>query len=862
MPLPRTPGPAQVENQLPEGLEFWAKTTEDGRPGISVLEHCLNVGAVARALLERFPSPWGENDPGFYAVLAAMHDAGKITPGFQAQCEAWLVQHGLREMALKQRWTELERDHAKVSQHTLQTLCEGRETRHWAPALGAHHGRPKGPRVLCSREWLEHRRRLVEAIEARMGRLPERGPRSETELCWAAGLITVADWIGSDARFFPPDGRNSGRDREEAAASALEQIGWRRPEIRRGLRFEELFPGLRPNALQEAAQREIREPGVYVIEGPMGCGKTEAALAAAYGLLESGQAYGLYFGLPTQLTSNRIYLRVKDFIGRITDGKTGVRLAHGTSWLLEPKLALQAGRIGYDEEGRPTGGADCRSWFASSRRALLEPFGVGTVDQALLGVVAAKHFFLRQFALAGRVVILDEVHSYDLYTGTLVDALIRRLRELGATVIVLSATLTKGRRAQVLGVERTAAASNAYPLVSASGPSVREAACKAPRDRKVAVRWLEESALALEALKAAERGRCVLWIRNTVAEAQETYRALKSARREGGPEIGLLHSRFPLYRREEIENRWMEALGRNGQRPGGCVLVATQVVEQSVDVDADLLITDLAPTDMLFQRIGRLHRHQRDNRAPGRAEVILRRPCDEACLQGDDPASIRESLGRSARVYPPYVLLRTWSEWRELTSVRVPGQIREILERTYEERNSEPAAWEQLREKMRQKMAELRGKAENATRVWNLPSLEDDEGVQTRYESTPTAHILLAHTIEPRGQETVLTLPPGERVVCRESTWEFAAAKAIHRHLIRAPFWALKEGLERPPQWLKTYADSCAAGLLRHDGKIVWTDGETEAGMTYSEEMGLWIEPEKLKTISRMEGEAWNESCF
>jgi|DewCreStandDraft_4_1066084.scaffolds.fasta_scaffold08039_9 CRISPR-associated endonuclease/helicase Cas3 len=862
MPFQRTPRQPQQEHRLPEGVEFWAKTTAEGKPGISVLEHCLNVGAVARALLERFPPPWGENDAGFYAILAAMHDAGKITPGFQAQCEAWLVQHGLKEMALKQRWTELERDHAKVSQHTLQTLCEGSERRRWAPALGAHHGRPKGMSVKCPRDWLEHRRRLVEAIEARMGQLPERGPRSETELCWAAGLITVADWIGSDERFFPPDGRNSGRDCEEAAASALEQIGWRRPEIRRGLRFEELFPGLRPNALQEAAQREIREPGVYVIEGPMGCGKTEAALAAAYGLLESGQACGLYFGLPTQLTSNRIYLRVRDFIGRITDGRAGVRLAHGSSWLLEQELALQAGRIGYDEEGRPTGVADCRSWFASSRRALLEPFGVGTVDQALLGVVAAKHFFLRQFALAGKVVILDEVHSYDLYTGTLVDALIRRLRELGATVIVLSATLTKGRRAQVLGVENTAAASDAYPLLSASGQRVREAVCKAPRDKRVAVRWLEESALAQEALEAAERGRCVLWIRNTVAEAQQTYRALKSAIQEGGPGLGLLHSRFPLYRREEIENHWMQALGRHGERPKGCVLVATQVVEQSVDVDADLLITDLAPTDMLFQRIGRLHRHRRDNRAPGRAEVILRRPSDEPCLKGDDPAAIRESLGRSARVYPPYVLLRTWSEWRELTSVRVPGQIREILERTYEERNREPAAWEQLREKMRQKMAELRGKAENATRVWALPPLEDDEGVQTRYETAPTAHILLARRIELQGGEAELRFPRGERIVCRENAWEFAAAKAIHRRLIRAPFWALKEGLEQRLQWLKTYADSCAAGLLRHDGTIVWADGETEAGMTYSEEIGLWIEPEKVRRISMMEGEAWNESCF
>lgn len=848
--------------ELPAGVEFWAKTTVDGKPGISVLEHCLNVGAVARALLERWPPPWGAGGEGLYAVLAAMHDAGKITPGFQAQCENWLLQYGLKEMALQQRWCLRERDHAKVSQHTLQTLFEDSGSRSWAPALGAHHGRPKGLRVGGSNEWLHHRRTLLHEIQSAMGPLPERGPGSEAELCWAAGLITLADWIGSDERFFPPDGRHDGRSRDEVAAEALERIGWERPKIRRGLRFEELFPGLRLNPLQEAAQREIREPGVHVIEGPMGCGKTEAALAAAYGLLERGAASGLYFALPTQLTSNRIHLRVADFIARISEGQTGVRLAHGSSWLLEQELAIQARGVGYDEEGRPSGGADCRSWFASSRRALLEPFGVGTVDQALLGVVAAKHFFLRQFALAGKVVILDEVHSYDFYTGTLVDSLIRRLRELGATVIVLSATLTRSRRAQVLGVENAASASDAYPLLSSSGPPVRETLCGVPRDRNVAVRLLEEGELVTEALNAAEGGRCVLWIRNTVAEAQETYRALKSASREGGPELGLLHSRYPLCRREQIENYWMQALGRNGERPRGCVLVATQVVEQSVDVDADLLITDLAPTDILFQRIGRLHRHERHTRAPGQAEVILRRPCDEPCLMGEDPHAIRSSLGRSARVYHPYVLLRTWSEWRGLSSVRVPRQIREILERTYEERNGEPAAWQKLREEMQKWMERLKGMADNATRVWNLPALFDDEGGQTRYETAPTAHLLLLRQMEVQGAAAELLLVSGERVLCRESQWEFAVAKAIHRNLIRAPYWALKEGLAQAPRWLTTYADSCAAALLCHDGEIVWIDGETEAGMTYSEEIGLWIRPEKARKISMMEDETWDESCF
>ena len=365
------------------------------------------------------------------------------------------------------------------------------------------------------------------------------------------------------------------------------------------------------------------------------------------------------------MTSNRIHLRVQPFVDRISDAPAAVRLAHSASWLVENEPPPKLRPANPDDVEAQEHVRAGRSWFASPKRALLAPYGVGTIDQALLGVVAAKHFFVRQFGLAGKVVVLDEVHTYDLYTSTLIDVLvISELRaELGCTVLVLSATLTKARRRQLLGADLVEPLSDAYPLLSASGspgPLWRSRANRRPR-RRSSCRSLcraRPGILVDEILERAREGQCVLWIRNTVDDAQEAYRDLKAASYEGGPEIALLHSRFPFFRREQLEGDWMERLGKNSHnRPNGCVLVSTQVAEQSVDIDADLLVTDLAPTDMLLQRIGRLWRHCRSRPEGWTPEVWIR----SLTLSNDQLAAatateLKGALGKSAKVYAPYVL--------------------------------------------------------------------------------------------------------------------------------------------------------------------------------------------------------------
>ena len=209
-------------------MECWAKTTADGRPGISVRDHCLNVGCVAEALLELLPDYLRKLLPPSAATLAALHDVGKVSPGFQSKCESWLVQHGLRDRALIEAWSRLEGDHAGVSQYTVQELL-GRSRLHpWAAALGAHHGRIKGDRVpVCEPRWEEERRRLVGELVGLFGPLPSQPPE-DAGLWFVAGLITVADWIGSDEEHFPqavpwdlPERRRRGR-------AALTKTGWNR----------------------------------------------------------------------------------------------------------------------------------------------------------------------------------------------------------------------------------------------------------------------------------------------------------------------------------------------------------------------------------------------------------------------------------------------------------------------------------------------------------------------------------------------------------------------------------------------------------------------------------------------------------
>lgn len=578
-------------------------------PGRDVVQHCQIVGEVARELVARYPKALGQAlFPLGSPLVAGSHDLGKVSPCFYEKlrraCNTGVA--GWPELTVN---PELERQwggHAGVSQVAAQAMGVPR----WVPeVLGQHHGfsppvagKRADAEVFGGEAWQAQREALVAELKTRLG-MDWPTLQSPEQARLLAGLTSVADWIGSGQHFEDP-----GLPWQSSIGLALDEAGFVPPEVRQGLGFSDVF-GFEPRPAQARLIEAVSGPGVYVLEAPMGLGKTEAALYAAYGLLRQEQACGVYFALPTQLTSNKIHQRFNEFLKRILmpdEMNRDALLLHGKAWLQETEMG---------EEGRPGG-----AWFHHAKRGLLAPFAVGTIDQALMAAMNVKHGFVRAFGLAGKVVILDEVHSYDAYTGTLLDALVGLLRQLHCTVIILSATLNRQRRSQLLG---TPCSGDGYPLITAlpAAGSMQEVPMAIEHTGRASIVLQRDDARAVhEALERAAQGQQVLWIENTVKEAQARYLDLAARAAELGVECGLLHSRYTMTDRARIETRWVDLFGKPGWgRRGeqGRLLVGTQVLEQSLDIDADFLVSRFAPTDMLLQRLGRLWRHEATPRAVG-----------------------------------------------------------------------------------------------------------------------------------------------------------------------------------------------------------------------------------------------------
>lgn len=845
---------------------FWAKTTSNGMPGISVYDHMINVGCVAQCI--------AENSMELLAIfrlrsseigaLAALHDIGKISPGFQRKCKVWLQENGLDTVERNGCWdSSMESDHGKVSHAAIQVfLSESGFDRNSAKfistVLGGHHGRLSRPNDRGYRpdkgisethsgiDWDLVRKNNAQRVWDRFAQ--EAIHISQTEdspsLWWLAGLTSVADWIGSDERFFPQDRQARSENASLLARNALDIIGLLPPVLKNDFSFEKIF-GFPPNEMQVKALGTITGPGVYVIEAPMGMGKTEAALGVAYQLIVSGKAKGIYFALPTQATSNRIHLRMNEFLQRIAPMALANRLIHGNSWLMDVDFSLCPVAT---ETKEPTS-EDARSgrdWFASAKRALIAPFGVGTVDQALLGVVAAKHFFVRHFALAGKVVILDEIHSYDLYTETLIDVLITTLEKLGCTVIILSATLTGKRRGKIVESPNNTPddAELPYPLVTGrkDGQSIKPVAAAAPVSRVIKVDFIYRDNATQEAIALARRGGAVLWICNTVDAAQKQYQLLMRLANKEFP-LGLLHSRFPFWRREALEAEWMVRFGKNGATRCGSILVSTQIVEQSVDLDADLLITELAPTDMLLQRLGRLWRHERENRLTG----LTPRICiiDEihslSTFQSMAPDDIVKALSGKAKVYAPFVLLRSLEVWKNHSQVLIPSQIRLLLESTYEDRENEPESWQFLSDEWFGTDSAKKMLASRNTNLWQV-ALEDEEGVQTRINEMPTFALVLCRSI--RKDEAVFL--DDSRGKLGSDQHRLATAKAIHKNMVKIPEYCF-DRIEPCPAFADYLYGKQCVGIAAEGGAIQVKGLKPGARLLYSDEIGLVIEKSSAK---------------
>jgi len=754
--------------------------------GLDVKTHCLITGYVAQNLIKIYP----ENIqnllfPQGTALLAACHDIGKISPAFQKMIYGSITKPDPTVISIL---SEANADAAKRKEyafHAKVTQAVLADKPKYIPEIeGMHHGfhpnnSPCMESVYGGAAWTGKRHELLSYLEKKFLQPKQAWPSCIPDWNRASilgGLITVADWIASGGKFAGLEQAPQLADRlQQMAANAVSEAGFIPFQIRQDLSFSDIF-GVSPYPIQASFFESVTGPGVYILEAPMGIGKTEAALYAAYRMLAEGKATGLYFGLPTQLTSNKIYERVQHFLEKIigkSDNAIALKLLHSSAWLEETILG---------EDGDAG-----RSWFDSSKRGILAPFAVGTVDQALMAVMNVRHSMVRAFGLAGKVVILDEVHSYDAYTGTILNSLVKCLREIGCTVLILSATLTSHQKNNLLAQRNISNSIDAYPLVTVALDGVdttefREIPVKQEGGRTVEVSFCSRSRDVLEmALEKAEKGQQVLWIENTVDEAQNVYRQV-AARTSGTKiECGLVHSRFIKKRRTENEAYWTSLFGKDGRdnrKERGRILIGTQVLEQSLDIDADFLITRLCPTDMLLQRIGRLWRHtENDNIRPkgSSCSVVILAPSYEETLKKPD------TFGLSAAIYSEYVLCRTLEIWEDIHTLHLPGDIRDLLERTYMDREESG----RLR-KLKDDMLAVKNRLEGFARITQSTAVQtfSESAVQTRYSDLENCKVLLLRSFVKTGRGYVLSFPD-EMDILEIPAMATGLASKAKRHIAR-----------------------------------------------------------------------------
>lgn len=729
-------------------MQLWGKSS----PYHPLFCHMLDVGCMMEALLKEsvFSNILSKLSVLFnidqeelaklIVFLTTEHDIGKCHPLFlQKQRDFPIVQ----ELDLEHTLQPGDTRNYRHEEFALLWICNLLKDKfHWeiSPArlmgqiMASHHQHPRGTDpfgCIDKKEWWNAlQERLTDILYQTVS-----PPQVTCNLCshhdiagtLLLSLVILSDWIASNTDFFPPANQiNNPKEyletSREYAKRAIERLEFQHSTLFEDIPadFCSIWPGIsRDNmrALQTSCESLIKSeeisPGLLIIEAPMGEGKTEAALYVALQWMRMEGLEGVYTALPTAATSNQMFGRIKKLLDDL-NYTSSVRLLHGMAWLLDDVTPVHEPTLSGENRTSINGKTDSEiaaEWFRPVKRGLLTPWAVGTVDQAMMAALKVRYGVLRWAGLSGKVLLLDEVHAYDTYMVTIIERLLSWCGVLNIPVILLSATLpSEMRRKLMTAYTGNSVASeydegdSAYPLITHSDSQGRIRHFSVPDvhvHRKVKITmdsFLGEwEKVAKDAIQMIENGGCLCIIVNTVGDAQSLYREVK---RLAKPDIDLklFHARFKAGRRKEIEEDCLRCYDKRSLHPNGLnsrpkksILIATQVVEQSLDLDFDIMISAIAPIDLLFQRLGRLHRHDgriRPDHLKGPVFQILI-PIEEG------------GFGSTAKVYEPWILHQTMAVLNGRNCLSVPEDIRELIEFVYS--TSEPEKvhpyyqdWEQL----------------------------------------------------------------------------------------------------------------------------------------------------------------------
>lgn len=785
-----------IAQAVPGQYRYWGKASPEAHEPFHLLVyHSLDVAVCGHHLI-RLPQfslksladelGWThEQVDSLFVFFLALHDLGKFSRTFQALVpdlspelvapvsgKHYSQRHDTLGWLL---WQELAEDFPgetlPAPDHELWAI--------WMRSAAGHHGRPPLEsagggliELICGDYFVSEDRLAARDFVAELAQwmLPAGLPAPlRTSLktirrhSWRlAGLAVLADWLGSNQTFFPycskpiADLRHYWERRLPLAESALHQAGLQCQPVRHWQQPCALFDYLQePTPLQCHAATVALEAGpqLFLLEDVTGAGKTEAALILTQRLMQAGLAQGLYFALPSMATANQMYQRVGLAYRRFYDGdaQPSLVLAHGARNLVEGfrQSIVQADEPLVDRNyspQEPTASAHCNAWLADSgKKALLAEVGVGTLDQALLAVLPVRHQSLRLLGLAGKVLLVDEVHGYDPYLLTLLKRLLTAHARQGGSVVLLSATLPLSVRQDLLaayrfglGVEDEVVDDPRYPLAVQAGRKLSVVACatRPQVERHVGVRSLHDESAVMELLvEQARAGRCVCWIRNTVDDARRAYQMLGELL--PAERLTLFHSRYAMGHRLDIEDSVLQRFGKHSTADlrAGRVLIGTQVLQESLDFDVDVMVSDLAPIDLLIQRAGRLQRHTRSATGDPAEDGAEQRPAPVLHLLTPEPAAepaanwYSSLFPKACFVYPDAGQL--WLGARALSAAGClaspgeagqPGAVRELIEAVYGE------ATEEIPESLQQATRDQLGKVLAMESQGEFNALRLDQG--------------------------------------------------------------------------------------------------------------------------------------
>ena len=723
--------------------------------------HCLDVAAIAKAwwrasasLRRRFCQQSGLNEEQTQAWLLffiSLHDLGKFDIRFQLKAgDVWnqvnpdISQHGHRFSKtqidkyyhgpaavywLFHDWKYRFSDRADDDYLLLdeEDNASWQAWFSWLAPVAGHHGSiakasDKDERIFeilhqaasATLEILKNDRQSWYQILERLFLKPvglslENDPPELADGILLAGFCSVADWLGScadDGAFEydkqPPinsDLKNWFESRLPIARKLLQKAGLSDYRVCPAPDISKLLKNYPPRQVQCLVGQLPVEPGLTLIEASTGSGKTEAALAHAWQLLDSGLADSIVFALPTQATANAMLSRVEKAAKILFKGEINTVLAHGRARFQKDFINLRQAVMPETAQQKEEAWVQCAQWLAESKkRVFLGQLGVCTVDQVLVSVLPVRHKFVRGFGIGRSVLIIDEVHAYDQYMYGLLEAVLRQQKATGGSAILLSATLPERQKQQLLNTWSNAYSTQEsvdltkipYPLVTVSTGQIPcqtfaiEKASQLPEATTVYVEVqqcseiLPDDTLLERMINAAEQGTQVALVCNLVDVAQQTLERLrqKATGRLTNEQLMLFHSRFVFSDRQKIEEKVVERFGPEGDRQKGHILVSTQVFECSIDADMDWMISQLCPVDLLFQRWGRLHRHNRSTRPEG-----FDQPVCTVLVPDSESYELHDVIYGDSRI-----LWRT-QQLLEQSGGRVefPGAYREWIEPVYQE---------------------------------------------------------------------------------------------------------------------------------------------------------------------------------